>query len=409
MLITYILYEISVELYVVIMKIVHIMNWYMPNMGYQENFLPSEQKKLGHDVEIITSNIAPSFMDTVIDRKYEVGIFEDNGIKIHRLPTIEFKWTYDLIIKGLKEKIAELKPDIVQSHGFYYIPTIESILYSKKLGYKLFIDDHSNSIYFNSSTLKRKLYLKSYFFLIRNFYKLYENRVSYWMPVNIDSENILKSKLNIDNNKMSIFPLGANTELFKKSTNLKKIGKKKLGINEDDLLIITTGKLNNQKKIELLIKAFANMHSERTKLLILGSGSTEYIEKIINLVKTLKIKHKVIFKDFVPNNELPLYYNTADIGIWPGSCSITIIEALATGLSIIIPKEELAYKILFENDAAIGFEKGNISSLSKKISKLKNDKEYREYLSQNGLKLVQNSLSWEKIAKDHIDLYQKYL
>ena len=45
------------------MKIVHVMNWYIPNMGYQENFLPSEQKKLGYDVEIITSDRIPSFKE----------------------------------------------------------------------------------------------------------------------------------------------------------------------------------------------------------------------------------------------------------------------------------------------------------------------------------------------------------
>jgi len=44
------------------MKIVHLMSWYMPNMGYQENYLPAEQKKLGHDVEIITSDRYTPFL-----------------------------------------------------------------------------------------------------------------------------------------------------------------------------------------------------------------------------------------------------------------------------------------------------------------------------------------------------------
>jgi hypothetical protein len=43
------------------MKIVHVMNWYIPNMGYQENILPAEQKKLGHEVYIITSDRIPHY------------------------------------------------------------------------------------------------------------------------------------------------------------------------------------------------------------------------------------------------------------------------------------------------------------------------------------------------------------
>ena len=39
-------------------------------------------------------------------------------------------------------------------------------------------------------------------------------------------------------------------------------------------------------------------------------------------------------EEFVSKEDLPSFYNTADTGVWPGSASITIIEAMAVGLPI---------------------------------------------------------------------------
>ena len=65
------------------MKIVHVMSWYIPNMGYQENYLPTEQKKRGHDVEIITSDKIPPYggFELLFDRCYPNGVI-GNGIFI---------------------------------------------------------------------------------------------------------------------------------------------------------------------------------------------------------------------------------------------------------------------------------------------------------------------------------------
>lgn len=74
---------------------------------------------------------------------------------------------------------------------------------------------------------------------------------------------------------------------------------------------------------------------------------------------------------------------------------------------VIIPENDLAYKILFQKEAAIGFKRKNIKSLinsivflSKKIERVK--------IRKQGLKLISNTLSWEKIAKKSIEYYKRY-
>ena len=134
------------------MKIVHVMNWYIPDMGYQENFLPAEQQKLGHEVYIITSDRVPfyqGFENNVgrIIKKRIIGTGEskENDVTIYRLPTtFELKNGGIVVFRGLFTKLSGLKPDIVHAHGPYNFATLVSVFLCKNLGYKLFIDDHSN-------------------------------------------------------------------------------------------------------------------------------------------------------------------------------------------------------------------------------------------------------------------------
>jgi len=117
------------------------------------------------------------------------------------------------------------------------------------------------------------------------------------------------------------------------------------------------------------------------------------------------LNDKIFFKDFVPNLELPQYYNAADIGVWPGAHSITVIEAIATGLPVIVPENDLAYKVLFDNDAAVGFEK-DANDLAEKLYSLIKNEEIRYKISTYAVKVVREKLSWEVIAKKSIEIYK---
>jgi glycosyltransferase involved in cell wall biosynthesis len=152
-----------------------------------------------------------------------------------------------------------------------------------------------------------------------------------------------------------------------------------------------------------VVKQYSN-----AKLLLLGNGPKNYMDQLVNLSLNLGIKNNIIFTDFVPNNELPKFYNAADIGIWPGDHSITAIEAVATGLPIIVPNDDLAYKILFDNGSAIGYTRGDITSLFQNINKLISDKRCLDNISQNCLKLTSDTLSWEKVAERSIEIYSMY-
>jgi glycosyltransferase involved in cell wall biosynthesis len=396
------------------MKIVHVMDWYIPNMGYQENFLPAEQKKLGFDVEIITSDRYPPYIGynrtigKLLDERITIpGIFYENNVRIHRLKTItEIKNGGILVLAGLKKKLVDLKPDIVQAHGATCFSTLMVILYCNKMGYKVFVDDHAHSDNFRLTTFSKKLMI--YFLII--FYRIYGHRVRCWMPVTYDSKRILESLFHIPSEKIQILHLGVNTHLFTRSDILRHSCRGKLQINDDYILLISAGKFGEDKDIDLLITVFADivLKFPKTKLLLLGGGDDHYMEKIKNLIESANLSDYVIFHDLVKNSELPAYYNAADIGIWPGAHSITAIESIATGLPIIVPEHNLAYKVLLENGAAVGFIRSDGENLKKSIYYLLYDQNARQKIRENGLKISIEILSWEKVAELSFKIYQNY-
>ena len=111
--------------------------------------------------------------------------------------------------------------------------------------------------------------------------------------------------------------------------------------------------------------------------------------------------------NFVDNSELGAYYNLADVGVWPGTSSISAVEALGTELPVILPNGDSAYKIVFDANAAIGFEKHDVCLLASALSDLIRSPERRLGLSNNAKILVNEKLSWERVAEKSIQVYKK--
>jgi hypothetical protein len=75
------------------MKIVHLIDYFQPVLGYQEAFLAREQLRLGNEVTVVTSDRYapfPDYMNTVYpllgERIRAPGRFIEEGIPVWRLP-----------------------------------------------------------------------------------------------------------------------------------------------------------------------------------------------------------------------------------------------------------------------------------------------------------------------------------
>jgi len=395
------------------MRIVHVTAWYTPGMGYQENLLPIEQAKLGHQVEIITSDRLPAFRghrshrgNLMGGRYLGSGEFRDGELVIHRLDTIlETKNGGWLLMGGIKSQLRDSRPDVVHSHGAFASYTLETVLFSEKLQYKSFVDDHSHSNNFRLDTLAKKGYVK----MASAFYRFYGDRVRCWMPVTYASKAILESLLPISEDRIELLHLGADARRFRKSDELRQRGRSRLGISGDEFLVMTSGKLDSSKDTHILLMALGGlMHEDpNLKLAVVGNGPDDYITHLKDIAKALGICRRIIFVDFVPNSELPELYNAADLGVWSGDHSITVIEAVGTGLPVIVPSDDLGYKVLFDANAAVGFTRGDVYALQIAIKSTISNQRLRTDMSSRAEGLGRDELSWERIAHKSISIYSR--
>lgn len=387
------------------MKIVHVMSYYMPNMGYQENFLPSEQRKLGHDVEIITGNVAPPFSDLIssgaAEAKLERGSFIDNGVRIYRLPSIVIGG--QVVLFGLSRKLKELKPDVVHAHVSLAPSTLQAIMLSKRSKFKLFVDDHSNRDNFHAYSMFSRVYVSA----ARQIHRRAQDSVHKYLPVTKASFDFLKSELDLDPSRFELLPLGADSSKFFHSPSLRQEGRAELGIDDDTILVLSSGKFGPKKEVLTLLRAFSKLRERypNIQLALVGRGPSDYLAKMKELTRSENMEGSVHFIDFVPNDQLPRYYNAADIGVWPGDASITVLEAASTGIHIVIPQGDDSYQLLYQLPKVEMFQRGSDQSLFRTIADIIPNVGNEGGEKYHGNTFV-SKLSWKSIALDSIRIYE---
>lgn len=140
-------------------------------------------------------------------------------------------------------------------------------------------------------------------------------------------------------------PNGIDTAAFMQELppEEKKALQEKLGISEDDFVIIFAGRLVEGKGILQLSRVFARLPFENRKLLVVGAaffGSNERspIQKQLEAILGACME-KVVFTGYVPYGEIWKYYKISScagfVPIWNEACALTNIEAQASSLPVV--------------------------------------------------------------------------
>jgi glycosyltransferase involved in cell wall biosynthesis len=248
---------------------------------------------------------------------------------------------------------------------------------------------------------------RSYVALLRAIYKITDERIECYMPITDSSRDILESVLQIPTRKIELFPLGADTRRFTKSAELRESGRSTYGIQDETRVIVSAGKFTENKDVDILIKAFSHVieRNQDMMLLLVGNGPEEYMSRLKKLADRIIPSGKVRFVDFVRNADLPIIFNSSDIGVWPGNVSITVLEALATGLPTIVQMNDSGYEKILSEKVVVGFERGRVDTLADKIETLLKNPKLRVEMATRAESLVSGSLSWRRLAEQSIVLY----
>ncbi len=201
----------------------------------------------------------------------------------------------------------------------------------------------------------------------------------------------IQNTFNIDKSNIEVQSNWIDSEIF----NSKPIAK------EHSNRVLYVGRLNKQKNLYSLIKAFANT---QLHLDIIGVGEEEdHLREY-----ALKYNAKVKFIGKYPNNVLSKIYKEYPVYIL---CSFyegnpkTLLEAMACGRAVIGSNVSGINDIIDMNHNGILCET-NSKSIAKSIKLLINNKELRKDLGKNAREYVENFASFNCIIKHELKVYQ---
>jgi len=392
------------------MKIVHIMGYFVPELGYQEYYLAKAHKKMGHDVYVVASdmiypfsNIKKMFKDigkNIKNRKRKPGFEVIDGLKVHWMPHI-VEYTDFILCRNVGKVLEKIRPDIVFAHESRQGMTCQAAPYKEKLGFKLIVDQHDN---YHEMPGKIKNFLRAtdYFGFRKHLIDYNFRKSDRIVAVTKRTKEFLIKTHKISPKKIELIELGVDTDLYKYKRKEAIELRKKLGIKGNEIVLIFSGIIFSRKNIELLINAFYEIYNDyNLRLIIVGDGEKGYMQELKQLARDLKLGNKIIFSGFVKKEKLPVYYSAADIGVWPGNNSVSIIEAMACRLPIIMAHMQLPHLVSHNN--GFKFLLNDKKNMKQCLIKLIKNKQLRDRMGNNSLKAVSKYYSYSIAGRKFLE------
>jgi len=161
------------------------------------------------------------------------------------------------------------------------------------------------------------------------------------------------------------------------------------GIYDDAIVVGFVGSFQPYHRVDLLLKAYKNIVSERkVHLLLVGDGRG--YEDSITLARQLGLDNSVSFVGRVSYEEVPNYIAAADISIMPATNNygnpMKIYEYLAMGKPIIAPDQPTITDILTHNENAYLFKPEDVAALTNALEVLISNSKLREKFGRMGIK-----------------------
>ena len=389
------------------MRIAHVVSYLQPEFGYEEYYTAREQAAMGHEVHVITSDRIFPFKDVEKmlsdigskhrDRKRPVGKEEVAGFTVHRGGTT-IEVLYDLILyKGVRGALEEIGPDVVHAHGLWQWGTYQAAKAKKDLGYRLIIDEHAYSTtYDQRRTLRNWLLDKEYRMVRAPFARYSLKRADGVVAICQETVDFLRSFYGLKRAKL--IEMGIDQDQFRMRPKAREKVRRELGAG-DGFLLVTAGRLESAKRLELFIEGVKLLKRDDVKLVIVGRGDEGYLEELKRISND-----RIIFKGFKTQEELADLYSAADIGLW-GKASITIREAMGCSLPLLL-LDERNMKDLLKWDNGM-FSHRSARGVRDTLQEMMSDRGRLREMGRNSRKGVMEELSVKVQAERLLRFYGK--
>ncbi|MBI5878797.1 MAG: glycosyltransferase family 4 protein [Chloroflexi bacterium] len=177
--------------------------------------------------------------------------------------------------------------------------------------------------------------------------------------------------------------------------------------------ILYLGTLEPRKNVPALVRAYAQMRrrngaGDAPKLVIAGAKGWGY-DDVFAAAEQSGVRDDVIFAGFVPQDELPLWYNAADVFVYPSlyeGFGLPVLEAMACGTPAITSSVSSLPEVA--GDAALTIAPDDSAALSDAMASALHDSGLRAGMRERGLRQA-SRFDWRTAALETARIYDEAL
>src|SRR3989344_4182201 len=142
-----------------------------------------------------------------------------------------------------------------------------------------------------------------------------------------------------DPNRCFVVESGVNPELFKPvGAEEKEKSRNELSLDRLDRVIVNHGVMVERKNIHILIEAMKYLPNIY-KLLLVGPGERDYLEKLNKMIDDLQLKDRIIRAGYTPYPQTPIAFQVSDLFVLPSSWEgfpKVVIQSLSCGTPALV-------------------------------------------------------------------------
>ena len=184
----------------------------------------------------------------------------------------------------------------------------------------------------------------------------------------------------------------------------------KTNVSKDDNIVLYVGSEEPRQNVDKLIRAFAKLKEKlpNIKLIKIGNpNSNKFRENSLKLVNILNLQNDVIFVDYVCEEDLPKWYNAADLLVYPcayAGFGLPPLEAMACGTPVITSNTTSLPEVV--GDAGIMVNPDDVQELAIKMLEVLTDNGLSDELAKKGLKRAK-LFNWDESARKTLQIYEE--
>ena len=294
--------------------------------------------------------------------------------------------------------------DLIHAHGHPYLSSLLAAKIAKRYSKPLVLTQHNTFIAYKGIFWDHVEWINDYA-IGRQVLKEADKIV----VVSNATKNYVLS-LDAAPEKIEVLHNGVDLNRFRPLTGIKDEMRKKLGISKDSRVVLTVRRLVYKNGIDTLIESAKTAIKKNPRLVFIVVGKGPDFAKVKGKIEQLGIQENFKLTGFVSDEDLPVYYNTADFFVLPSKSGeglpLVALEAMSCGVPVIATNVGGTSEVMNEDygklvppnspealaEAILEFSQRDLSVLKKDLRKM-----------------VEQKYSWDKNVEKLVKIYEELI